>query len=308
MISTTDYYPFGSVQSGRSYTSDAHRYGFNGMENDNEIKGTSNSLDFGARIYDPRIGRWLSLDPLASEYPEISDYCYVADNPVIFIDEGGKYIRLSFESKQAYDSYVKKVNASLEGQFEVKFNLVTDDRLGYNFEVELVAIGGGSVSNLSEKGKAFYDDFNSAVVGQYIARMEVVWGDAETNGGSWITGKLDMADVEAFDDAGEGGLMSAGVIIHETIEQYKKAEYGLDPGEMSNIPQEFWSTSYPPEYNEAHDNFAIPAENRVNGNIRINIFFYLEKNGDTTMQEFDESPELGVNKVKDFHFYDYPSY
>lgn len=102
--------------------------------------------------------------------------------------------------------------------------------------------------------------------------------------------------------------MSAGVIIHETIEQYKKAEYGLDPGEMSNIPQEFWSTSYPPEYNEAHDNFAIPAENRVNGNIRINIFFYLEKNGDTTMQEFDESPELGVNKVKDFHFYDYPSY
>lgn len=61
MISTTDYYPFGSVEPGRSYTSDAFRYGFNGMENDNEIKGTSNSLDFGARIYDPRLGRWLNI-------------------------------------------------------------------------------------------------------------------------------------------------------------------------------------------------------------------------------------------------------
>jgi len=51
---TTDYYPFGSGQPGRSYTSDSYRYGFNGMEKDDEVKGTGNSLDFGARIYDLR--------------------------------------------------------------------------------------------------------------------------------------------------------------------------------------------------------------------------------------------------------------
>ena len=39
-----------------------YRFGFNGMENDHEMKGTGNSLDFGARIYDPRIGKFLSID------------------------------------------------------------------------------------------------------------------------------------------------------------------------------------------------------------------------------------------------------
>ncbi|MCU7549877.1 hypothetical protein OCK74_12165 [Chitinophagaceae bacterium LB-8] len=41
-----------------------YRYGFNGKENDNEVKGDGNSLDFGGRIYDPRLGRWHSTDPV----------------------------------------------------------------------------------------------------------------------------------------------------------------------------------------------------------------------------------------------------
>jgi RHS repeat-associated protein len=41
-----------------------YHYGFNGKENDNEVKDAGNQLDFGLRIYDPRVGRWLSLDPL----------------------------------------------------------------------------------------------------------------------------------------------------------------------------------------------------------------------------------------------------
>lgn len=54
-----------------------YRFGFNGKENDNEVKGTGNQLDFGARIYDPRLGRWLSLDPLQAKYPGFSPYNYV---------------------------------------------------------------------------------------------------------------------------------------------------------------------------------------------------------------------------------------
>jgi len=54
---------------GRSFTtSNGYRYGFNGMEEDNEIKNIKgSSLDFGARMYDSRLGRWLSLDPSGCE-------------------------------------------------------------------------------------------------------------------------------------------------------------------------------------------------------------------------------------------------
>lgn len=67
-----------------------YRYGFNGMEKDNEIKGEGNSYDFGARIYDPRLGRWLSTDPSESRYPGISTYNFGMNNPILFIDPDGE--------------------------------------------------------------------------------------------------------------------------------------------------------------------------------------------------------------------------
>jgi RHS repeat-associated protein len=74
ITSATDYYPFGSPMDGRNFSSDKYRFGFNGKENDNEMKSIGNSLDFGARIYDSRIGRWLSLDPLQAKYPDLTPY------------------------------------------------------------------------------------------------------------------------------------------------------------------------------------------------------------------------------------------
>ncbi len=78
----------------RSYTDPtySHRYGFNGMPEDNELKGEGNSLDFGARFYDPRVGRFLSLDPLYNKYPNLSPYVAFADNPVMFVDPDGRII------------------------------------------------------------------------------------------------------------------------------------------------------------------------------------------------------------------------
>jgi RHS repeat-associated protein len=70
-------------------TSD-YRYGFNGKEKDNELKGEGNSYDFGARMYDPRIGRWFATDPLEAKYSNMSPYIYCANNPIIYIDPDGR--------------------------------------------------------------------------------------------------------------------------------------------------------------------------------------------------------------------------
>jgi len=61
------------------------------MEKDDEIHGaTGTSYDFGARMYDPRIARFLSLDPLARSTPGWSPYVFALNNPIRYIDEHGK--------------------------------------------------------------------------------------------------------------------------------------------------------------------------------------------------------------------------
>jgi RHS repeat-associated protein len=85
----TDYSPFGGALDGRTMQGAGYRYGFNGMEKDDEVKGIGNSYDFGARINDPRIGRWISVDPLASKFPMLTPYQFSSNNPVLNVDLDG---------------------------------------------------------------------------------------------------------------------------------------------------------------------------------------------------------------------------
>ena len=92
VIAQNDYYPFGMLMPERNGSSDDYRYGFQGQEKDDEIKGEGNSYDFGARIYDPRVGRWLSRDAFAFKYQDLSPYNYAANSPLLLIDVGGDSI------------------------------------------------------------------------------------------------------------------------------------------------------------------------------------------------------------------------
>ena len=74
----------------RDFSIAGYRYGFNGKENDDEVKGAGNSLDFGARIYDSRLGRWIAIDPQNSETPGWSPYHYALNSPVRLTDEQGE--------------------------------------------------------------------------------------------------------------------------------------------------------------------------------------------------------------------------
>jgi RHS repeat-associated protein len=111
----------------RHESSAAYRYGFNGKENDNTIKGTGNSVDFGARMYDSRLGRWFAIDPLARKYPMLSPYAFVANNPLIYIDPDGKDIILVIEYTYHNNKNIKNIhdlghiNAS-EIKISYKFN------------------------------------------------------------------------------------------------------------------------------------------------------------------------------------------
>jgi RHS repeat-associated protein len=92
IVSSSDYYPFGFEMNERGFSSD-YRYGFNGMEKDDEMKGSGKSYDFGARIYDPRLGRWLAVDNYREGYPNLSTYNFAANSPLIFLDIDGNVLR-----------------------------------------------------------------------------------------------------------------------------------------------------------------------------------------------------------------------
>jgi RHS repeat-associated protein len=90
---TSKFYSFGSLLPGRKWeptSTDKYRFGFNGKENTDEIYGEGNGIDFGARIYDGRLGRWMSLDPLQAKYQSLSPFSYGANNPIYYIDVNGK--------------------------------------------------------------------------------------------------------------------------------------------------------------------------------------------------------------------------
>ncbi|WP_341903563.1 RHS repeat-associated core domain-containing protein [Fluviicola taffensis] len=93
---STDYSPFGVTLENRNLKLldpvsgnpvKRLRYGFNGMEKDDEVKGSGNSYSTEFRQYDPRLGRWLSIDPVTKEHR--SPYDGFNNNPIIYVDPRG---------------------------------------------------------------------------------------------------------------------------------------------------------------------------------------------------------------------------
>jgi len=67
----------------------AYRFGFNGKEKDDEVSGNGNHYDYGFRIYNPRLGRFLSVDPLTKSYPMLNPYQFAANMPIWATDLDG---------------------------------------------------------------------------------------------------------------------------------------------------------------------------------------------------------------------------
>ncbi|NII26642.1 RHS repeat-associated core domain-containing protein [Pseudoflavitalea sp. X16] len=88
MVAANDYYPFGML-SRTFQTADKYRFGFNGKEADSEVKSRQNQQDYGMRIYDPRVGRFLSVDPIAGEFSGLTPYQFGHNNPIALIDLDG---------------------------------------------------------------------------------------------------------------------------------------------------------------------------------------------------------------------------
>ncbi len=73
-------------QFAKNHTSFSSRFRFNGKEWDEE----TGNYYYGARYYDPKVSVWLSVDPLAAEFPSWTPYHFVHNNPVNLVDPDGR--------------------------------------------------------------------------------------------------------------------------------------------------------------------------------------------------------------------------
>ncbi len=90
IITASEYYPFGMISRTHTRSSFAvHKFGFNGKENDNLLKGIGGQQDYGMRVYDPRLARFLSLDPISSDFPFYTPYQFAGNKPIWAIDLDG---------------------------------------------------------------------------------------------------------------------------------------------------------------------------------------------------------------------------
>ncbi|WP_072362394.1 RHS repeat-associated core domain-containing protein [Chitinophaga sancti] len=137
IYSAQDYYSFGMLQPDRQFAINEYRYGYNGKENDNQVKGNGNQIDFGARVYDSRIGRWMSVDPLASKYPEIAPHVFTLNNPIFFRDPDGREVIpgkdflaspwANIYKKMSDNTQFQKMIKNYKGSKTINLNLGVDE-------------------------------------------------------------------------------------------------------------------------------------------------------------------------------------
>jgi RHS repeat-associated protein len=104
ILTASDYSPFGVLLQNREFTSAKYRYGFNGQERDDEVKGEGNNYDYGERQYDPRVARFLTIDGLADDYPWYTPYQFAGNKPIWAIDLDGleEFFVNRYDSKNGY--------------------------------------------------------------------------------------------------------------------------------------------------------------------------------------------------------------
>lgn len=160
VVAYNDFYPYGMQMTDRYGSEGEYCYGFGSQEKDDEVKGKGNSYTTYYRHYDPRIGRWKSLDPEMEKYASHSPYNYNFNSPLNYTDiegdspisvlakliakKGAKIVLKKYAKRNINNRLKRYMTKEMRGQLvnDLDNVLSTLDQPWWETAIEVVPIAG----------------------------------------------------------------------------------------------------------------------------------------------------------------------
>ncbi|WP_223270787.1 RHS repeat-associated core domain-containing protein [Subsaximicrobium wynnwilliamsii] len=222
IVEENNYYPFGLEHKGynnivsANSNSAASKYRYNGKEIQDELG--LNMYDFGARNYDPALGRWMNIDPLAEQMRRHSPYNYAFNNPIYFIDPDGM---------APLDWYQNIENSNYE-YFEGSAEREGYTNIGASTDL---AVGGGDNYSLNEDGSFQNNDTGESykkgdeLVVQESTGTEIISNLNTTEKASRFVSDIVAPFLELPQDIGAAIINQTNVVINEGFHEGTANDY-----------------------------------------------------------------------------------
>ena len=212
-----------------------YRYGFQGQEKDNEVKGKGNSLNYTFRMHDPRVGRFFAVDPLMHSFPWNSPYVF-SENQVIGAIELEGLEKMVTLSKMPSDGKMPEVTTdkdkiqNVRRHIEQKLGRFKDFRWAteemhnqfiYAHNDIYKGIQAGTISLYTKKDGSIIGYFDNYISDRQEAIKEkkfqdAKWGIYMKGIGDIIIGSAGVLTA-SLEEVGTGGMASALVITQLTL-------------------------------------------------------------------------------------------
>ncbi|WP_159255478.1 RHS repeat domain-containing protein [Tenacibaculum maritimum] len=252
IIGYNDYYPFGMLVPNRHGQADSYRYGFNGKEKDDEVKGEGLQYDYGFRIYDSRLGKFLSTDPMFKGFPDLTPYQYSSNTPIWAIDLDGLEARISNTIESCAEISNNKAKLSLSADIEVTYKVLnlTDIKLKGTSKVYDTAN-----SQLKRTLNRPANHTNSSLVDlQLNQTMEMIDYDINSD----VNFSFKFKEIQKLNEIKPGDY-----VIILTDEQIPANEHGRNAPAHAELAGNFVTVSfYDDNYKPRLDDFGLDSKKR----------------------------------------------